>query len=45
MIKLLPIQINVVNSGSESDIYNKTQVTVERDAESNDGHTEKTRKM
>ena len=35
MLKLLPNQINVINSGSESDIYNKMQVIVERDAESN----------
>ena len=45
MITLLPNQINVINSGSESDIYNKMQVIVERDAESNDRQTEKTRKM
>ena len=41
MLKLLPNQIIVINSGSESDIYNnKMQVIDERDAE-----TEKTRKM
>ena len=34
MIKLLPNQINVMNSGSESYIYNKMSVIVERDAES-----------
>ena len=45
MIKLLPNQINVMNSGSESDINNKMLVIVERDAESNDRHTEKTRKI
>ena len=36
MSKLLPNQINVINSGSESDINNKMHVIVERDAESND---------
>ena len=41
MLKLLPNQINVINSGSESDINNKMQAIVDRDAES----TEKTRKM
>ena len=45
MLKLLPNQINVINSGSESDINNKMQVIVEGDAESNDRQTEKTRKM
>ena len=45
MLKLLPNQINVINSGRESDIYNKMQVIVERDAESNNRQTEKTRKM
>ena len=45
MLKLLPNQINVINSGSESDINNKMQVIVERDVESNDRQTEKTRKM
>ena len=45
MIKLLPNQINVINSGSESDINNKMQVIVERDAESNGRQTEKTWKM
>ena len=45
MMKILPNQINVINSGSESDINNKMQVNVERDAESNDRQTEKTRKM
>ena len=45
MLKLLPNQINVINSGSESDINNKMQVIVERDAESNDRQTEKIRKM
>ena len=45
MLKLLPNQINVINSGSESDINNKMQVIVERDTESNDRQTEKTRKM
>ena len=43
MLKLLPKQINVINSGSESDIYNKIQI--ESDAESNNRQTEKTRKM
>ena len=33
------------NSGSESDIYNKMQVIVERDAESNGRQTEKTWKI
>ena len=41
----IPNQINIINSGSESDINNKMQVIVERDAESNDIQTEKTRKM
>ena len=45
MLKLLPNQINVINSGSESDINNKMQVIVERDAKKNDRQTEKTRKM
>ena len=45
MLKLLPNQINVINSGSESDIDNKMQVIVERDTERNDRQTEKTRKM
>ena len=45
MIKLLPNQINVINSGSEFDINYKMPVIVERDAESNDRHTEKTWKM
>ena len=45
MFKLLPNQINVINSGSESDFNNKMQVNVERDDESNDRQTEKTRKM
>ena len=45
MLKLLPNQINANNSDSESDINNKMQVIVERDAESNDRQTEKTRKM
>ena len=45
MLKLLPNQINVINIGSESVINNKIQVIVERDAESNDRQTEKTRKM
>ena len=45
MLKLLPNQINVINSGSESDINNKMQVIVEGDAESNDSQTEKTQKM
>ena len=45
MLKLLPNQINIINSGSESDINNKMQVFVEREAESNDRQTEKTRKM
>ena len=45
MIKLFPNQINVIKSGSESDINNKMQVIVERDAESNDRQTEITRKM
>ena len=47
MIKLLPNLINIIiiNSGSKSDIYNKMPVNVERDADSNDRHTEKTRKM
>ena len=45
MLKLLPNQINVINIGSESVINNKIQVIVERDAESNDKQTEKTRKM
>ena len=45
MFKLLPNQINVINSSSESDINNKMQVIVERDAESNVGQTEKTWKM
>ena len=44
-VKLLPNQINAINSGSESDINNKMQVIVERDAESNDRQTEKTWKM
>ena len=43
MLKLLPNQINVINSGSESDINNKTQVIVERGAESSERQTEKTR--
>ena len=33
MLKFLPNQINVINIGSESDINNKMQVIVERDAE------------
>ena len=33
------------NSGRESDINNKMQVIVERDAESYDRQTEKTQKM
>ena len=41
MLKLLPNQINVINNGSESDINNKMQVIVERNAESNDRQTEK----
>ena len=45
MLKLLPNQINVINIGSESDINNKMQVIVEKDAESKDRQTEKTRKM
>ena len=49
MLILLPNQINIINSVSESDINNKMQVIVERDAESNDRQdkdkTEKTRKM
>ena len=45
MLKLLPNQINVIYSGRESDINNKMQVTVERDAESNDRQTEKNQKM
>ena len=45
MLKLLPNQINVINSGSESDINNKMQVILDRDAESNDRQTEKTLKM
>ena len=45
MLKLLPNQINVINSGSESDINNKMQVNVERDTKRNDRQTEKTRKM
>ena len=45
MLKLLQNQMNVINGGSESDINNKMQVIVERDAESNDRQTEKTRKM
>ena len=45
MIKLLQNQINVMNSGSESYIYNKMSVIVERDTESNDRHTEKTQKI
>ena len=40
MLKLLPNQISVINSGSESDINNKMQVIVEKDAESNDRQTE-----
>ena len=45
MLKLLTNQINVINSGRESDINNKMQVILDRDAESNDRQTEKTRKM
>ena len=45
MLKLLPNQINVINSCSEYDINKKMQVIVERDAESIDRQTEKTRKM
>ena len=45
MLKLLPNQINLIYSGSESDINNKMQIIVERDTESNDRQTEKTRKM
>ena len=36
MLKLLLIQNNIINSGSESDIDNKMQVIVERDTERND---------
>ena len=39
MLKLLPNQISVINSGSESDINtseNASSLIVERDAESND---------
>ena len=45
MIKLLENQINTIKSGRESDINNKMQVIVERNAESNDRQTEKTRKF
>ena len=41
MLILLPNQINIINSVSESDINTKMKVIVERDAESNNRQTGK----